>query len=85
MCSFSLDNSASSGPSACAGCADPACLVLDSVSLSPAGGLDAVNVIEPLLRQRVTWQAAADASGLGCAAGSAPKQSTWGGLKSLYH
>ena len=91
LCSIAINNSGATS-SSCAGCSDALCFVLDQVVLSqPSTDLSQPPTLGPqvlntaLLRQKITWQSGASSSGSQCAAINTPKQSTWGGLKSLYH
>jgi len=85
MCAISITNGSTTGGGGCSGCSDPLCFVMDNVQLSNPDASQVQTLVDPLLRQRITWQSSASAMGSDCAAGSTPKQSTWGGLKSLYH
>jgi hypothetical protein len=70
------------GGGSCAGCAQEACIVLNSIQLfqPPAQANDPV-IIQPRDRNYITWQSAAI---LDCPASTAVHATTWGKLKSLY-
>jgi hypothetical protein len=91
LCSIAINNSGATSTS-CTGCGDALCFVLDQVVLSQA----TTDVSQPptlpeqvlnsaQFRQKITWQSGANASGSQCASINTPKQSTWGGIKSIYH
>ncbi len=70
----------------CAGCLDPACMVLTYLELDvpPAGGNYGKNVFtQPDQRQHVTWQGGS-IGGLGCPAQVPVHRTTWGEVRTLY-
>jgi hypothetical protein len=74
------------GGTACVGCLDGACFVLNDQFLtqplnSPGGD---VHINNPLLRQHVSWQASGASIPGGCPGGTPTKNATWGSVKSLY-
>ena len=68
------------GVGACAGCGEPACLVLNSVLVGRIAGSYLLQTPGPNNANWVTWQGG---SGADCAAVPVRKQ-TWGMIKSLY-
>lgn len=84
-----FDNAKTVGAGACAGCAVPLCIVLQSIRLqfnvepervltTPLGGMDS---------HYVTWQgggAPTSALGTGCPAATPTRRGTWGSVKALY-
>jgi len=70
----------------CAGCSNPACLVMNELSLyqtvgSPGG--DVFTLTTPATRQHITWQGGA-VGGSGCPAATPTQNKTWGSVKALY-
>ena len=79
-------NDVDSGSGVCAGCAVPACLVLNQMELfqtagSPGG--DVVVITAPGTRQYVTWQGGA-IGGNGCPIEVPTRNITWGSIKAIY-
>jgi len=79
-----LASNLTTGTSSCAGCSEPACLVLNSILLlrlpgSPGGDV-LLETPAPGNGTFATWQGG---SGAECAAVPA-RRTTWGGIKSLY-
>ena len=69
------------GASACTGCDEPACLVLNSVKLVQSDGLPSVVLSGPVSNDVATWQ-----GGLPGNCALVPvRNRTWGSIKSLYH
>jgi hypothetical protein len=86
---FTLDtfNDVDTGNGVCAGCALPACIVLNQIELyqtvgSPGGDIIVLNT--PATRFHITWQGGA-VGGNGCPIETPVRRATWGGIKSLYH
>jgi len=70
----------------CAGCSNPACLVVNELSIyqtvgSPGG--DIITLTTPATRQHITWQGGA-VGGAGCPAATPTQNRTWGSVKALY-
>jgi hypothetical protein len=85
---FTLDtfNDVDTGAGVCAGCALPACLVLNQIELlqvagSPGG--DLLILTAPETRAFVTWQGGAVGGG-GCPIEVPAKNVTWGSIKAIY-
>jgi hypothetical protein len=85
---FNIDsfNDIDSGSGVCAGCALPACMVLNQVELyqtvgSPGGDIITLNTAGT--RQHVTWQGGA-VGGAGCPIVSPTRNVTWGSIKAIY-
>jgi hypothetical protein len=81
---LTITNAHTAGAGPCAGCSQPACLVLNSILLrrqpGTAGGDLVVSVPGPGLANRATWQ-----SGLGADCAAVPVRAvTWGRIKGLY-
>lgn len=75
-------------PTECAGCLEPACLVLNQVELYQVAGQilpqqDIYILNTQATRRYVTWQGGA-VSGAGCPGATPTKSATWGAVKSLY-
>jgi hypothetical protein len=79
-----ITNALSAGGSACAGCATPACLVLNTITVKrqpgTEGGDQVLTTPGPANANWATWQTG---TGANCAAVPA-RPVTWGRLKSLY-
>lgn len=73
------------GATACAGCADPVCVVLNELQIGQvagtAGGSPILN--NPLTSNFVTWQGGA-IGGAGCPGATPTVNRTWGQVKSIY-
>jgi hypothetical protein len=79
---MSLLRSKSSGTGSCAGCATPACIVLNSIQLfQPPDALNDPELSNPVNSNYVTWQAT---SVPGCPLSTPNTRSSWGQVKSLY-
>uniref|UniRef100_A0A832I621 Uncharacterized protein n=1 Tax=Eiseniibacteriota bacterium TaxID=2212470 RepID=A0A832I621_UNCEI len=75
-----VNNARTVGTGACAGCADGACIVLNSLNLAQPAGVGDYFVSNAADRQHVTWQ-----GGIPNCPGATPaKNATWGQVKSLY-
>lgn len=76
-----FNNTKTVGTGACAGCADPVCIVLNSVKLTQAVGIGDFTLTTPTAvgANLVTWQ------GTGADCNAVPvRNATWGAVKSLY-
>jgi hypothetical protein len=76
------------GDGECAGCAVPACLVLNQINVLQTAGQTPPSQDQNVLtaaatRQYITWQGGA-VGGAGCPAETPTKNKTWGSVKSLY-
>jgi hypothetical protein len=86
MFSIVITGAKSDGPGTCDGCANGACIVLNSIQVEQPKDANADYLVtNPLLRNYVLWQ-----GGTGAAIGSCPaaipvQNATWGTVKSLYH
>jgi len=85
---FTLDtfNDVDTGLGICAGCAQAACIVFNSLEvLQTAGspGGDIVTLTTPATRSFVTWQGGA-VGGNGCPIETPVRNVTWGRVKSIY-
>ncbi|HKQ58774.1 MAG TPA: hypothetical protein VJY35_12975 [Candidatus Eisenbacteria bacterium] len=85
-----LDNAASTGAGACAGCDVPACIILTSIWLYQPPAFGDLAICSPLLSNVATWQGGrSDCTGAApwwptdCATTPAQNR-TWGAIKSLY-
>lgn len=82
-CNLTINNQKTVGTGACAGCADPVCIVLNSVKITTntPGGANDVTLSggNAAGSDQVTWQGA----GANCAAVPV-KNATWSQVKSLY-
>jgi hypothetical protein len=82
-CNLTIDNAKSVGTGSCAGCAEPVCIVFNSLRVTtPFGPNDAFlgNASTPGSNM-VTWQAAGPATCLAVPV----RRSTWGSLKRRYY
>lgn len=72
---------------ACGGCAEGACIVLDSIELDQLKGFGDYTLTTPIVRTFVQWQGGAHATSSDgvCSGAVVQTAKTWGGLKSLYH
>lgn len=77
-----VNGSKSVGTGACAGCADPVCIVLNEVKLTQPVGVGDFRIQNPASRNFVTWQGGAVSGG--CPAATPTHNTTWGSVKSLY-
>jgi hypothetical protein len=77
-----LGRAKTAGTGSCAGCLEPACIVLNEIQLfqPPEFANDPV-ITNPLNAQHVTWQAPAVPN---CPQGTSSTTRTWGQVKSLY-
>jgi len=74
-----LSNVSTVGAGSCGGCADGACIVLNSMYLAQCNGPN-FNLTMPLSRNFVTWQGGIP----DCPAATPAQNRTWGALKTLY-
>lgn len=84
-----LDLTMDLGFGECTGCLEPACIVVNELSLyqtAGAPGGDVFYLNGPATRNYVTWQGGAinNNPDNGCPSGTPAKKATWGGVKSLY-
>jgi hypothetical protein len=80
-----MTNVRSTGTGSCAGCADGACIVLNSIDFTQPAGVGNFKITNPLVQRHVLWQAGGSAiGGLGCPAQVPTRNQTWGSVKSLY-
>ncbi|MBI5170948.1 MAG: hypothetical protein HZA61_15770 [Candidatus Eisenbacteria bacterium] len=70
------------GAGACAGCADPVCLVLNEIKLTQPAGVGDYRIQAPAQRNYATWQGGV--VGGGCPAVVPTQNRTWGSVKALY-
>lgn len=70
------------GTGACAGCLTPVCIVLSSIRVTQPVGVGDFMIVDPAVRNYVTWQGG-EVYG-GCPQATPTKNATWGLLKSLY-
>lgn len=77
---LNLDSDAGS---ACAGCADPACLVLNNLTVSGFNTSEVESIETADIRNYATYNGGA-IGGSGCPAATPSHNSTWGQVKSLY-
>jgi len=68
---------------ACAGCADPACLVLNNITVSGFITTEVESISATDVRNFTTYNGGA-VGGAGCPAATPSHNSTWGQVKSLY-
>ena len=68
------------GPGACDGCLEPACIVLNSIDLFQSNG-PTISLFQQLDRNWITWQAPTVTD---CPQNTPVRSSTWGRVKSLY-
>jgi len=72
------------GTGSCAGCTNPACIVLNEIQLfQPPEAANDPKLTNPIDRLFVTWQVPAGGPP-GCPQSTPTKSSTWGQVKSLY-
>ncbi len=79
---INIGNSKTVGSPACAGCADPVCLVLNSINLTQPVGVGNFKLTNPATSNFAAWQGG-NVSG-GCPGSVPTKNATWGSVKSLY-
>jgi hypothetical protein len=79
-----FSNAKTTGAGGCSGCADGACLVLSEVHLSQTVNPADVIIINALSRNYVTWQSTGANVPGGCPSTTPARNTTWGGIKSLY-
>jgi hypothetical protein len=69
----------------CQGCRDPACFVLNSITLyQPSDIADPSVITTPAARNYVTWQGGGNGSGCTAAGAKTTKKMTWGQIKGIY-
>jgi len=72
------------GAGSCAGCSNPACLVLNEIQLfQPPDAANDPRITNPASRQYITWQTPPTGPA-GCPLTTPTRNSTWGQVKSLY-
>jgi len=79
-------NISNTATTTCAGCADPVCIVFNSLNLTTSGNLNNTKIVGPLdniASNSATWQGGA-VGGNGCPAATPTKNTTWGSVKALY-
>lgn len=74
-----INNQKSTGAGNCAGCADPACIVLNMVRITQGVGVGDFEVSDPAANRAITWQSGAPDCNLVPA-----RNRTWGQVKALY-
>jgi len=80
-CKVTINRTKSTGVGSCAGCAEPACIVLNEIQLfQPAAVGNDPRISVPLSSNFVTWQSLPG----GCPASTPTRNTTWGQVKSLY-
>jgi len=78
-------NARSTGTGSCAGCADGACIVFNSLLVTQPAGVGDFTITNALARRHVLWQAGGSTiGGLGCPNQVPTRNETWGSVKSLY-
>ncbi len=77
-----IANTKTVGTGLCAGCAEPVCIVLNSIKLTQGVGVGDFKLSNPADRNYVTWQGGVVAGG--CPQATPAKNATWGSVKSLY-
>ena len=82
---ITINNAKTVGTGACAGCADPTCLVLNDLLISQPAGTQggSPKVTNPLTSNFITWQGGA-IGGSGCPGATPTVNRTWGQVKSIY-
>jgi hypothetical protein len=73
-------NISNTGTASCAGCQDPACIVLNLIRLAQPAGAGDFEVTNPANANYVTWFGGTP----GCPGTVPAKNATWGQVKSLY-
>lgn len=77
---FRILRNHTTGPDACAGCLEPACIVLNSIDLVQNTG-PTVPVIEARDRNWITWQSATVTD---CPQNTPVRNTTWGRVRAVY-
>lgn len=80
---ITLSGARTVGPASCGNCVAPVCMVFNSLRLVSPQPFAPATLTLPLDRNWVTWQGGAVSGG--CPAATPARNTTWGGLKSLYH
>jgi len=79
-----IQHTKSTGTGSCAGCTEPACIVLNEIQLfQPPEAADDPQITNPRDRNYITWQPPPTGPA-GCPLTTATRNSTWGQVKSLY-
>ena len=82
---ITFTNARSTGNGSCAGCADGACILLNSLQVTQPAGVGDYVITNALVQSYVLWQAGGSAiGGLGCPLQVPTRNQTWGSVKSLY-
>ena len=81
-----ISNAKTVGPTACAGCTIPVCLMLSQVSLYPPGSTSGTPLFLPLTNVFVGWQGGVGGVGGGftCFGPTPTLNRTWGQIKTIY-
>jgi len=83
---FLIGNAKTVGPAACAGCSEPACVLLSSIRLVQPAGVGDYTLSNPLTNNLVGWQCTAFFGHGGCGfdCSTPTRRPTWGAVKGLY-
>ena len=86
---FVIGNQKTVGPAACAGCNEPACVLLTSIKLVQSVGVGDYTLTNPLTNQLVGWQCQAAIGHGGCyfdpySCTTPTRNPTWGAIKGMY-
>lgn len=83
MFGITFDDSKTVGTGSCSGCTDGACIVLNGIRVTAAGGDPSYTVTPPLIRSFIAWQP--PHFSFDCPLGVTPtRNETWGSVKALY-
>ncbi len=86
MFAISITGAKSDGPGACDGCANGACIVLNSIEVAQTYFAHADYLVtNPLTRCYALWQGGTGTPIGACPAAIPVQNATWGSVKSLYH
>ena len=82
VCKVTITHTKTAGATGCAGCAIPACIVLNECKAQQPAGVGDYTVINeaPGMTRWVTW----NGSPTNCPAGTPTQSRTWGAVKNLY-
>jgi hypothetical protein len=78
-----IRNNLTVGPDSCSGCSEPACLVLNEITIYEFDPETTWTLTNPLTSNFVTWQGGA-IGGAGCPGATPAPTRTWGQIKTLY-
>lgn len=77
---YQIVNTRTTGSGACAGCLDPACLILSSLRIVQYKGASDIEITSEASSRTATWQGSVS----GACQQVPVRNQTWGGIKSLY-